>query len=471
MTPITFEPRPYSFRNAPWGENAIRVLQAALGEANPAMLVQRALQREGNNLSIQSTEGEAHHFDLDNYRRVLVVATGKAAGPMAEAAAGILEGHLTQGLIITGEALVDKAPEGLQFLEASHPIPDVRSMRASTRVAALLSQADDRDIILCLLSGGASAYLTSPAEGISLSDIRRTTLLLQGAGAAIGELNTIRKHLETLKGGGLAMLAGHTRLVTLAISDVVGDHLDQIASGPTVGDPTTFSDAIDVLSRYRLRTEIPPAILKRLEAGARGDLEETPKPGSAVFDNTTTIIIGNNQVAAQAAVNEALHLGFHATLLTTSLEGEARQAGAFLSSILRQAALHGQPLPRPACIVAGGETTVTVRGGGKGGRNQELALAAAISIAGLEGAALAAMATDGVDGPTDAAGAVTTGETMERARRQGLDAEDYLDRNDAYRFFTTLGDLLWTGPTQTNVRDLTFLFTVPLSNARSKQAV
>ena len=330
--------------------------------------------------------------------------------------------------------------------------------RATRRLAELLSGASASDLVICLISGGGSALLASPAPGLTLGDLQSLTSRLLASGADIGEINSLRKHLETLKGGGLARLAAPATLAALVLSDVVGDSLDVIASGPCVPDRTTFQDAYRVLERYAIADDVPMSILARLRAGMRGELSETPKPGDSLFDNVSNLLVGSNRLAANAATEQARREGLNDMLLTTFLQGEARYTGRALGAIARQIAASGQPLERPACLVAGGETTVSLTGGGLGGRNQELALGAVFDLAGLSDIALVTLATDGGDGPTDAAGAVVTGETLERARQLGLSPEDHLRRNDAYHFFEPLGDLLKTGATQTNVNDLAFIF-------------
>jgi hydroxypyruvate reductase len=300
--------------------------------------------------------------------------------------------------------------------------------------------------------------MTAPVGDISLGDLQGLTTLLLGCGASIDEINTLRKHLDQVKGGKLARLAAPAQVITLILSDVVGDPLDVIASGPTVPDPTTFAVAWGILDRYNLLERTPTSILAYLRRGLLGEVPETPKGGDSVFMGVQNVVVGNNRLAARAALAEAEALGFHSLLLTTYLQGEARQAGRFLAAIARQLASDAPPLPRPACIVCGGETTVTLSGDGQGGRNQEVALGAVAEMAGLNDIALVTLATDGGDGPTDAAGAVVTGETLFRASARGLLPADFLARNDSYHFFAALEDLFKTGPTQTNVNDLALVF-------------
>jgi hydroxypyruvate reductase len=330
-----------------------------------------------------------------------------------------------------------------EVIEAGHPVPDENSVRGAQAVAELARQATERDLVICLISGGGSALLTRPAEGLTLDDFQRLTDGLLRSGATINEINAVRKHCSGIKGGNLARLTAPARLVTLILSDVIGDPLDVIASGPTVPDSTTVEEAEEVLERHGI-------------AGAVS-LRETPKPGDPVFVRVQNIVVGSNRLAALAAVEKARALGFEALLLGTYVEGEAREVAQVAVALAKGMRADGDPLQPPACLVWGGETTVTIRGAGKGGRNQELALAAALALDGWPGVLLMALATDGTDGPTDAAGAVVTGETMARARELGLNVRAALDANDTYHFFEALDDLICTGPTGTNVNDLLFI--------------
>jgi hydroxypyruvate reductase len=322
----------------------------------------------------------------------------------------------------------------------------------------LLDGLTPADLVIALLSGGGSALLENPAAGLTLADLQRTTDLLLRSGAAIGEVNAVRKHLSAVKGGGLARRAAPARLVALVLSDVVGSPLDVIASGPTVPDLTTFRDASTVIERYDLWSALPERVVARLQAGLAGAVPETPKPDDPVFSRVQTAVVGSNAHAARAAAARATEMGFHVQVLSTYVEGEAREVGRVLAALAREIDASGQPLPRPACLVLGGETTVTVRGEGRGGRNQEVALGCAPGVAGLADVLVLSAATDGGDGPTDAAGAWVDGTTALRARALGLDVDAFLARNDSYAFFAALGDLLIIGPTLTNVNDLMFVY-------------
>ena len=443
------------------GEKVCHILAAAVEAVEPAGAVRRNVQRDGDRLSIGGRD-----YDLGKIRRVLVVGAGKAGVPMAEAVAEILGDRLTSGIVLVKEGYVgsdshEKVSEswrGLRILEAGHPVPDQRGIEGANQIIELLKEAQEDDLVICLISGGGSALMTCPEDPVGLEDLRALTEALLASGANINEINALRKHLEGLKGGKLARLAAPAHTAALILSDVVGDPLDVIASGPTVPDASTFEDAFRVLERYGLLEKAPEAVIARLQKGMQGKFAENPKPEDPIFQKVHNVVVASNVLAARAAVEQARREGFHAMLLTTYLQGEARQAGRMLAAIARQIAASGQPLERPACVVIGGETTVRLQGHGLGGRNQEMALGAVRDMAGLQGATLICLATDGDDGPTEAAGAVVTGDTLHRASQRGLEPADFLERNDAFHFFDPLGDLLKTGPTRTNVNDLAFVF-------------
>jgi hydroxypyruvate reductase len=335
----------------------------------------------------------------------------------------------------------------IELRPCGHPVPDERGVEAAQRIAQLCAQARARDLVIFLASGGASALTPYPAPPITLAEKQATTKLMLASGATIHELNALRKHISLFKGGQLARMAAPAHVVSLILSDVVGDDLGVIGSGPTAPDDSTFEIALDVLDRYGLRAKVPASVRERLEAG-RG---ETPKPGNALFQSVENIIVGNNQKSLEAAARAAKNLGYRTLILASTIEGETRDVARMHAAIARQIRASGQPLRPPACVISGGETTVTIRGSGKGGRNQEFALAAAIDIAGLENTLIMSSGTDGTDGPTDAAGAMADGETSRRSKRSAREA---LAENDSYPFFAELGDLVMTGPTGTNVMDL-----------------
>jgi len=429
----------------------VRVLEAALEAVDPAEAVRRFMRREGETLWVNGRP-----YDLSQIERIFVVGAGKAGAPMAQAVEEVLGGRITAGWVNVKYA--HTAPtQRAHIHEAGHPIPDEAGVQGAAEIARLLGQAGARDLVICLISGGGSALMALPVEGVSLADLQALTDALLRAGANIVEINAIRKHLDRLKGGKLAAMT-KSPLIALILSDVVGNPLDAIASGPTVPDETTFEDAWEILTRYALWEAVPSSIRQHIEAGRLGHVSENPKPGDALFERVQNVIVASNDLAAQAAERTARELGFHTLLLTTFVEGEAREVAKVFAALAKEELASGRPIPRPACIIAGGETTVTVRGHGKGGRNQEMALAGAIQMAGLRDVALVCLATDGTDGPTDAAGALAEGETLQRARALGLDARAFLAENNAYPFFAALGDLLLTGPTNTNVNDLTFVF-------------
>lgn len=446
---------PCSIQRALGGDEIRAVQRAALAAVEPGAAVRRHVQCQGDRLCI-----DGRTYDLATVERIWVVGGGKAATAMSAALSGMLGDRLSGGLVVTKYGYSDPWLDtgSVQVVEAGHPVPDEAGVDGARRMADLLGEVSEHDLVLAVISGGGSALLTLPAEGLALSDLQRTTELLLRSGATIVELNTIRKHLSRIKGGGLARLAGRAPVVSLILSDVVGDPLDVIASGPTVPDPTTFADAWAVQERYGLTRRLPAAVRDHLQAGLDGRLPETPKPGNAVFERAQTVVIGSNRLAAEAAVEAARGNGLNALLLSTFVEGEAREVARVAAALAKELVYHDRPVPRPACLVWGGETTVKVRGQGLGGRNQELVLAAAVAMEGLPDVVLVALGTDGTDGPTDAAGAVATGETITRAHSLGLDPVAHLADNDAYPFFDALGDLIRTGPTGTNVNDLLFLF-------------
>ncbi|MEJ2039307.1 MAG: glycerate kinase, partial [Desulfosarcinaceae bacterium] len=334
---------------------------------------------------------------------------------------------------------------------------DANSEEAAARILDMAQKAGTGDLVLCLLSGGGSSLMSLPWPGLSLADKQRTSELLLASGATIHEINTLRKHISAIKGGRLARAAYPATLATLILSDVVGDDLDIIASGPTVADGSTFRDCLDIVDRYRLEDRLPEKVLRHLQAGAAGRVPETPKPEEPRWRNVHNLIVANNTLAIQAAAREAEKRGYTPLVLSTRIEGEARVVAQVHGAIAREVAASGHPLPPPACLLSGGETTVTLRGGGKGGRNQEFALAAALDIDGVGDIVVLSGGTDGSDGPTDAAGAIADSDTAGRSRTLGLDIRSFLHNNDAYAFFSRLGDLLITGPTRTNVMDLHIL--------------
>jgi hydroxypyruvate reductase len=429
------------------------IVEAALAAADPRIAVRRALEVQNDELLIAG-----QRLALDGFRRIRVVGAGKASPAMTLGLLDVLGDRLSGGAIIAKHAPREQLPQRIRVLMGGHPVPTQESASSTRALVELLRGGAQDDLVFCLISGGGSALMTLPVEGVPFEDMQNLTRQLLACGANIGEMNTLRKHLDQVKGGGLARIAAPARLVTLILSDVIGSPLDVIASGPAVPDPGTFEDALGILRKYGIEEQIPASVIQTLRRGQRGEIGETVKPGDALLERASNCVVASNVQAAEAAVARANEAGFEAMLLTTYLQGEAAQAGYFLAALLRQVHSTGQPLRRPACIIAGGETTVTIRGSGRGGRNQEMALAAAFLLEGVPDVALVALGTDGEDGPTDAAGAVVTGDTLRRARQSGLDPQAYLQNNDSYAFFASLGDLIKTGPTGTNVNDLAFLF-------------
>jgi hydroxypyruvate reductase len=381
---------------------------------------------------------------------------------MANALTEILGDKLTQGVVTVkyGHRPPPEESTGrIELTEAGHPVPDEAGLKGAEKMVNLLRNLDERDLVLAVISGGGSALLELPVEGVTLADMQALTSALLRSGATINQMNTVRKHLSQVKGGQLAKWASPAPVIGLLLSDVVGSPLDVIASGPTVPDTSTFQEAWAILESFGLTTDskIPPAILQHLKTGVNGQIPETPKPGDPIFEKVQNVVVADNRIAALAAAEKAQALGFNPLLLSTYIEGEAKEVAKFYVALAKEVLAFNAPVARPACLLLGGETTVLVQGDGLGGRNQELALAAALAIEGLDEVLIVPLATDGSDGPTDAAGAIVEGDTISRARSLGLDPLDYLRRNDAYHFFERTGDLLRTGPTQTNVNDLALI--------------
>jgi hydroxypyruvate reductase len=431
---------------------ALEVLAAGLAAVDPYQAVRRFLQRTGSLLRAGDSL-----IDLDQVGRVIVVGAGKAGGPMAAAVEEILGERIAVGWVNvkTGHLTPTRT---IHLHEAGHPIPNEAGAHGSEQIARLLEGLRPDDLVLCLVSGGGSALLGLPYADIRLEEVQELTDSLLRAGASINELNTVRKHLDRLKGGGLARLAWPARVLALVLSDVIGDPLDVIASGPAAPDPTTFADAWSVIDRFRLRNKLPEAIAQRLQRGVAGLEPETPDLSDPIFERVEILVVGNNTQAVAAALAAARQRGWACLDLGSMIEGEAREVGRVLGGIARSIVAEGRPIQAPACIIAGGETVVTVTGSGRGGRNQEVALGAAFAIDGLPDTLIVSLGTDGTDGPTDAAGALADGTTFQRAMAAGLDPHRSLAENDAYPFFEALGDLLITGPTRTNVNDIMCVF-------------
>jgi glycerate 2-kinase len=432
-------------------EHAMQIFQAGLQAVDPVEAIIRHVRLNDNLLII----GE-RQFNLKDYDRILVVGAGKAIAPMAKTVEDLLGNRISGGVIVV------KDEHGLplkkiKVREASHPVPDERGVNGTEQILSLVEKAGERHLIICLISGGGSALLIAPAKDISLEDKQNTTKLLLACGATIHEMNTVRKHLSRVKGGRLAQMAYPATVASLILSDVVGDDLDVIASGPTVPDSGTFQDARKILKGYGIWDQLAPSVRSHIDKGAAGRTEDTPKSDNPAFKRCSQVLVGTNLQALKAAGREAQRLGYHPLILSSKVEGEAREVARFYAAIAKEILSSNNPIESPACVLCGGETTVTLRGDGRGGRNQEFALAAAVAIDGWDNIVVLSGGTDGTDGPTDAAGAIADGNTVARARKKDMDPRGFIQRNDSYNFFQKLDDLVMTGPTRTNVMDLYML--------------
>lgn len=433
-------------------QDALTILRAALKAADPVLAVRRFLRREGDSLICG-----AKRYPLSRFERVFVLGAGKASASMASAVESVLgAARITGGIVVAkyGHSLPLKR---VNVVESGHPVPDAAGVEGARQLVAMAVEAGPRDLVIMLISGGASALTPYPVPPITLAEKQETTKLLLACGANIQEINTVRKHLSGLKGGHLARRAAPATLITLMLSDVIGDPMDAIGSGPAVPDPSTFAGAAAIFEKYELTGRVPPNVLERIQQGVAGKVEETPKPGDAAFRHAQNLIVGSNRLAIDAAAEKARALGYKPLILSTFIEGETRDVARMHAAIAREVCAANRPVRAPACLISGGETTVTLRGQGLGGRNQEFVLAAAIDLAGMDRVTVLSAGTDGTDGPTDAAGALADGSTIARGESKGLSAQAYLTQNDSYHFFDGLGDLIRTGPTRTNVNDVRLL--------------
>jgi glycerate 2-kinase len=434
-------------------DKSIAIFNAALEAVDPYRAVLQVVSVNQHELRVADAV-----YDLNLFNKIKTIGAGKAAAPMALALEQVLGERIAAGLVIVKDGHTATLKH-IQQIEASHPLPNQAGVDGTQKILGMVQGADERTLIICVLSGGASALLVAPAAGISLADKQQLTQLLLQAGANINELNAVRKHLSAVKGGRLAQAAFPAQMVTLILSDVVGDPLDVIASGPTTFDRSTFADAWKVLEKYCLLEKIPSAVLQHLQQGLNGTISETVKPGDTCLHKVQHVIVGNNVLALQAAKQRALLLGYESKIIRTDMQGEARIAAQELAQLAR-VELDNMHAGERRCLLSGGETTVTVDGQGMGGRNQELALAFALVIDGLDGVTLLSVGTDGSDGANDAAGAWVSGDTVAQARRAGVDPLRYLQDNDSYHFFkqfdaaTGRQTHLLTGPTGTNVMDV-----------------
>jgi glycerate 2-kinase len=441
------------------------IFHAGVERVNPRELIRAGLRLEGEQLTVRS-ESTSLAIDLEEFERIVVLGAGKASAAMAAGLEQVLGERITEGVVVVKYGHTEDLKR-IRLIEAGHPIPDEQGVRGAEAVAALAREADDKTLVVNLVSGGGSAILPAPFQGqgsggrltLSLEDKRRATRVLLACGATIQEFNCIRKHISALKGGRLAELLHPARSLNLILSDVVGDRLDTIASGLTVADETTFSQALAIVGKYGIEEQLPASVVDLLRRGAAGEFPETPKPGDPVFAAVTNVLLGTNYTALSAAARKAQQLGYAPVVLSSRVVGEAREVAKVLAAIALDMKNLEFLARKPACLLCGGETTVTLRGKGLGGRNQELALAFLQEIAGAEAAAAEGIfflsgATDGNDGPTDAAGAFASADILEQARRQELSVPSYLEKNDSYHFYEAVGGLLKTGPTNTNVCDL-----------------
>lgn len=433
-------------------DDALTVMEAAINAVDPKNAVMEKLRVINGNVVV-----DGFVKPLDDVRRMLVVGGGKAGGSMAEAVEGVLGDRVEKGVVnILKGTEARHHLDRVRLNQAAHPVPDDEGVTGVRDMMSLTSNLSPDDLVLAIISGGGSALMPLPADGVSLEDVQDMTRRLLSAGATINELNAVRKHISAFKGGQLAANCYPATVVTLILSDVVGDPIDTIASGPTAPDPSTYETAHDVLNRYEVWGSVSPSVKRRIERGLEGKVAETPKPGDTVFEKVHNIVVANNLKAARTAAETAEKFGYNTKVLSTFVEGEARHVGTVYAGLARSLSMNDLPVPKPGVLLLGGETTVTVTGPGVGGRNQEVALSALMKITGLD-CVVFALGTDGIDGPTDAAGAIVDGASLSRAQLRGLNPAKHLRENDSYSFFKALDDAVFTGPTGTNVNDLTLI--------------
>jgi glycerate-2-kinase len=426
--------------------DALAIVKAGIESVLPENVVRNSVHLEGNALDIKGRQ-----YDLSGYRHIYVAGGGKASGAMAVELEKILGERITAG-IVNDRYGVEAKTRTIKVNNAGHPLPTEDGVRGVKEMLDMLAHAGPDDLVIYLISGGGSALLPYPANGISLEDCIGLTDLLLKSGARISEMNAVRKHVSAIKGGQFLKYTGGASAISLIVSDVVGDDVSFISSGPTAPDPTTYVDAIAVLEKYHIYGKVSSSIRGRLEMGARGEIPETPKPGDPIFDRVNNVVVAASIIALEAAAKKAFELQYRPLILGSCIIGESREVGLVLSGIAKECLNSGNPLEPPAAIISGGETTVTLRGGGRGGRNQELVLGFLQNY--TPGVTMVSADTDGIDGATDACGAIADGTTLERAKKAGLSIANALKENASYDFFRSLGDLIFTGPTGTNVSDL-----------------
>ncbi len=424
---------------------------AGLDAVDPYAITRRSIGINKDILTVTEHLGSQEYYDLSKFKRILVAGFGKAALPMAQAIEQILLDRITKGVIITPYGTGSRLNR-IDVTEAGHPIPDTRGVYGAHQITEMLRDTTKHDLVVLLISGGGSALCTLPAAGITIGDLRKMNEILLRSGANINEINTIRKHLSLIKGGQLARFAHPAQTAAMIISDAIGDSPHAIASGPAAPDPSTFYEARNILRKYRLLQTTPPNILTRLERGCRGEIPETPKPGEGIFMNTRNFIIGNNIIALQAIAKRARQKGYEPFILSSRISGDTRYVAKVFASMIE--GFQRNPITAPLCIISGGEMTTTVKGTGIGGRNQDFCLSLTTMIKGLKGVQVLSAGTDGIDGNTDAAGAIVDGHTYERASAMGFDIEQTLANYDSHTFLQATGSLLITGPTRTNVMDV-----------------
>lgn len=429
----------YSLSKNKWRSDVLEILEEGVREADPKKAVEDALEELEN--------------DIRKASRIFVIGFGKASLAMAQGCEERLKEAVQDYAVIIPKGFERVSSSRIRVFEGTHPMPSKINVESTEKLISICSNLTSRDLVICLISGGGSSLLTLPSEDISLEDKITATDVLIKSGAEIKEINIVRKHLSRVKGGQLVNFLKPAKVVSLIVSDVVGDPVEYIASGPTSPDPSTFEDAYTVISKYSLESKLPASVLERIKKGLRREIPETPKLGDQVFNNVKSIIILNNMKSLIAMRNKANELGYNTLILTSYMQGEAREVGKFISSIMKQVSNHNTPVKKPACLIMGGETTVTVKGRGRGGRNQELVLSVVNSCQYDKNFVFASIGSDGIDGYSDAAGAIADSLTVNAFSEKGLDTEEFLKENDSYNFFKQTDDLIFTGSTGTNIND------------------
>jgi hydroxypyruvate reductase len=437
-------------------QEALSILNSGIQAAHPSKAILEAVKINSTNLYIKSPQGRSIHLDLNKYRRIFVIGAGKAVSSMAKTIEEIFETRIHKGHVIAKYGHTETLNK-ISCTEAGHPIPDENGVGGTGKILEILEELKENDLVICLISGGGSALLVRPFDHITLQELKECSNVLINCGATINEINTIRKHISRVKGGQLAKETYPATLVTLIISDVIGDPLDVIASGPCVPDLTTFKDAKNIIDKYNLAKDIPKSVLDTIESGIKKQIPETPKKGETIFNNVNNFILCNNSNSLLACRKHAESLDFNTVILTSYLYGDVKEIAKFFVSLKNEIINFNNPVKKPACILSGGEPTVIVKGNGLGGRNQELALAFLAEDKYMDNSIFLSCGTDGTDGPTDAAGAYVNKETIEYIKNNNIDFQTYLNNNDSYHFFEKSGGHIKTGPTNTNVMDIQML--------------